>query len=180
MPPKPSRPHIPLDPGTRAQVAAWAREHWDAVFGLLYRLTNGRRHEAEDLAQETFLRAAARHASFEPGTQLRAWLMRIAVNANADRRRRRDDVLRAEPLPDDAPASDAAPQDRVAGQELFKALEAALAELPETARTVFLLRTREGLAFRDIAGVIETSEETARWHMLQARRQLLKSLGDWI
>ena len=172
--PEPSR--IPLEDVDRAKVTGWAGEHWDAVFAMLYRLC-GNRHEAEDLTQETFLRAGSRHASFEGGTNIRAWLMRIAVNAHVDGRRRRR-VARTDLL-EDAPSPVPDPGDRVAGDELARAIEAALTELPETARIVFLLRTRESMSFAEIAVVIETSEATARWHMLQARRELLKRLQDF-
>ena len=167
-----------LTEAARAKVAAWAAEHWDGVFALLYRLTRNR-HEAEDLTQETFLRAARQNESFEPGTNLRAWLMRIAVNAHLDARRRQQ-VVRNEPLPDDVPAIDSAPRERLVGAELSAALERAVGQLPELARAVFLLRTREELSFREIGEAIQTTEETARWHMLQARRRLLQLLGDWL
>jgi RNA polymerase sigma-70 factor (ECF subfamily) len=169
---------LTLTEDARAKVALWAGDHWDGVFALLYRLTRNR-HEAEDLTQETFLRAARQNDSFQPGTNLRAWLMRIAVNAHLDQRRRQH-VARSEPLPDDVPATGAAPCERLAGAELAAALERAMGQLPELARAVFLLRTREELSFREIGEAIQTTEETARWHMLQARRRLLQELGEWI
>ena len=66
MDPETLRPPIPLDPGARSQLAAWVEEHWDGVYGLAYRLS-GDRHAADDLAQETFLRAVARRQSFAAG-----------------------------------------------------------------------------------------------------------------
>jgi RNA polymerase sigma-70 factor (ECF subfamily) len=167
-----SPPPAALDADTRALVSAWVTAHWDDVFGLLYRLSGGSRHESEDLAQDTFLRAAQRRTSFTPGTNLRAWLMRIATNAFLDARRR-PMVTKAEPLPEgDEPIADGlGPARLTQGRELGEALEAALAELPATARVVFLLRTREEKSFREIAEAIGSTEETARWHMLQARRR---------
>lgn len=175
--------HVPpsalsLTDEARARVATWAAEHWDGVFTLLHRLTRNR-HEAEDLTQETFLRAARQNESFQPGTNLRAWLMRIAVNAHLDARRRQQ-VVRNEPLPDELPAGDPAPRERLAGAELAAAVEQAIGQLPELPRAVFLLRTREELSFREIGDAIQATEETARWHMLQARRRLLAMLGDWV
>ena len=71
--------------------------------------------------------------------------------------------------------------DRAADRrELSNALTAALAELPETARAVFLLRAREELSFREIAETIGATEETARWHMLQARRKLMQRMNGWL
>jgi RNA polymerase sigma factor (sigma-70 family) len=52
----------------------------------------------------------------------------------------------------------------------------AIESLPETARVVFLLRGEQDLSFREIAQIIDASEETARWHMMQARKALLAKL----
>jgi len=173
--PEPS-PHASLDDVAREKVAAWVREHWDAVFAMLYRICPNR-HEAEDLTQETFLRAGRRHATFAPGSNTRAWLMRIAVNAHLDLRRRQQ-VAGTRPL-NDTPSPARPPESRIAHNELAAAIDTALTGLSEPARVVFLLRTREGMSFADIARVIETSEATARWHMLQARRHLLDQLKDF-
>ena len=64
--------------------------HWPAVYRLLYSLC-GNAHDSEDLAQETFLRAMRRWDSFRSGTNLRAWLLRIATNAYFDLRRKKKD-----------------------------------------------------------------------------------------
>jgi RNA polymerase sigma factor (sigma-70 family) len=53
---------------------------------------------------------------------------------------------------------------------------AAIGQLDDTQRAVFLLRTQEDLSFREIAETLGTTEETARWHMMQARRKLMKQL----
>jgi RNA polymerase sigma-70 factor (ECF subfamily) len=105
--------------------------------------------------------------------------MRIAVNAHVDKRRH-NKVGRTETLVDETSETEVSPLARAAGRELSEALESALLELPETARIVFLLRTREDLSFSDISRAIETTEETARWHMYQARRRLLKLLEPWL
>ena len=172
-------PKTPLDAETRQRLTEWARLHWDGVYALLYRLSGGDRHLAEDLTQETFLRAAERRATFAAGSNLRAWLMRIATNAFLDGRRR-SQVAKAVPLTEGADlpaASDPSPARGLEGRELEQALGLAIAALPDGARAVFLLRTQQELSFREIAEVIGASEETARWHMLQARRQLMTKLN---
>jgi RNA polymerase sigma-70 factor (ECF subfamily) len=177
--PEASRSLIPIDPAIRKTLTKWVNEHWDGVFGLAFRLTR-KRHDAEDLAQEAFLKAAARHESFAAGTHLRAWLLRIVTNAFLDGRRRKN----ASPLTPigDGPLSACGPppDHAIENRELGEALEAALAELGEMPRTVFLLRTQEQMSFRDIAGCVGTTEETARWHMLQARRILMQRMKGWI
>jgi RNA polymerase sigma-70 factor, ECF subfamily len=146
--------------------------HWEPVYRLVYRLCGGNVHDAQDLAQETFLKALAAHRSFRDGTNLRAWLMRIASNAFLDQRRRRK-TAKATPLESEPTVT---PTDTTEGGEVMAMVAAAIDELDDTQRTVFLLRTQDDLSFREIADVLKTTEETARWHMLRARRRLMKKL----
>ena len=67
------------------------QDHWAPVYRFLD-CSMGNAHDAEDLTQETFLRAWSRLDSFRPGTNLRAWLLRIAANAALDVHRRRGRV----------------------------------------------------------------------------------------
>jgi RNA polymerase sigma factor (sigma-70 family) len=66
--------------------------------------------------------------------------------------------------------------DAAEGGEILQVVAAAIAQLDDTQRAVFLLRTQEDLSFREIAESLGTTEETARWHMMQARRKLAKQL----
>ena len=151
--------------------AALVDQHWASVYRLTYHLC-GNVHDAQDLAQETFLKAMAAAGSFKAGSNLRAWLLRIASNAFLDMRRRRK-TARARPM-EAEPAVTMV--DGVEQSELMRHLAGAIGQLEDVQRTVFLLRTEEDLSFREIAEVIKTSEETARWHMMQARRKLMKEL----
>jgi RNA polymerase sigma-70 factor (ECF subfamily) len=148
--------------------------HWNAMYRLVYRLT-GNGPDADDLTQETFVRALARREAFQPGTNLRAWLMRIASNVFFDLERRRK-TARAVPLDENLARGDGPEAGPAEQAELSEVLAAAIAQLPETQRVVFLLRSQEELSFREIAAALDLTEETARWHMLQARRQLLARL----
>jgi RNA polymerase sigma-70 factor, ECF subfamily len=151
--------------------AALVDEHWAAVYRLTYHLC-GNVHDAQDLAQETFLKAMAARSSFTAGTNLKAWLLRIASNTFLDLRRRRQ-TARARPMEAEPPVTYA---DGVEDSETMALLSSAIAELDDTQRAIFLLRTQEDLSFREIAEMLSTTEETARWHMLQARRRLMKRL----
>jgi RNA polymerase sigma-70 factor (ECF subfamily) len=159
----------------------WVAEHWDAVYALTYRLTASA-HDAEDLSQETFLKAIERRSSFQSGSNVRAWLMRIATNAFLDRQRRRKVMKLAPPTDDQSaarePGSDRtpAPGHAMEAREVHASVERAIAELAETPRLIFVLRSLEEMSFRDIAEALSLTEETARWHMMQARRQLLAKL----
>jgi RNA polymerase sigma-70 factor, ECF subfamily len=155
--------------------AAAVHEHWNAVFRLAGTLA-GDAHEAEDLTQETFLRALDRITAFQPGTNLRAWLLRIATNAFFDEHRKKKRAKK-QSLTMDLPAVSKEP-----GHDLETAEQAALArtameELTDLTRLVFHLRVQEDLSFREIAELAGTTEQAARWHMHQARTKLLARLG---
>ena len=150
---------------------ALVERHWESVYRLVYHLC-GNLHDAQDLAQETFLKALAAADSFRAGTNLKAWLLRIASNTFLDLRRRKK-TARARPM--EAEPAVTTP-DGVEQNELMRHVTSAIGQLEDVQRTVFLLRTQEDLSFREIAEVIKTSEETARWHMMQARRKLMREL----
>jgi RNA polymerase sigma-70 factor (ECF subfamily) len=135
----------------------------------------GNLHDAEELTQETFLRALRRLDAFRPGTQMRCWLLRIGTNACLDMRRKRT-RSKAVPLQDDLPDSGRHPGYRLETAEQVELLQAAMRELSETTRMVFHLRAQESLSFRQIAALVGTSEPAARWHMHQARRKLLQHM----
>ena len=158
----------------RGEITEWVSAHWDVVYKLLYRLTLNR-HDAEDLTQETFLRAIERRSTFKVGTNLRAWLLRIATNAFLDRQRRKR-VMKITALPDELAEEEVLPGQGLEDAEKYASVEAAIASLPEMQRIIFLLRGQEELSFREIGESIGMTEETARWHMMQARRQLLVKL----
>jgi RNA polymerase sigma-70 factor (ECF subfamily) len=150
---------------------ALVEQHWESVYRLVYHLC-GNVHDAQDLAQDTFLKAIHARSSFREGTNLRAWLARIASNAFLDLRRRRK-TAKSAPLEVEPPVES---PDTAVGGETMQLVRAAIRQLDETQRAVFLLRTQEDLSFREIAQALGTTEETARWHMMQARRKLMKQL----
>ncbi|MBL8797921.1 MAG: sigma-70 family RNA polymerase sigma factor [Planctomycetia bacterium] len=160
---------------SRVDFAAVVNEHWTGVYRLLHRLT-GNSHDTDDLTQETFLRALNRLETFQAGTNLRAWLLRIASNAFFDLQRKRQSN-RQQPLPDDAVSPERPPGQALETGEQGRLLRIALEELSETARLVFHLRVEEELSFREIADILGGTEEAARWHMHQARGKLLKRLS---
>lgn len=161
--------------GDRAAFARLLERYWDRLYRWLYQLTRDR-HAAEDLTQETFLKALAALASFRPGTNFRAWVYKIGHNnfVNQKRSEKRTKVS----LPEDLPGRDGAEIE--AGSENREALEAvnrAVADLPPDFRAALMLRVNEGLSFRDVARILKTTEETARWRVFKARQKLLQVLS---
>jgi len=161
-------------PAVKPDFTSLVHEHWDAVFRLARTLA-GNDHAAEDLTQETFLRAMSRYQAFVAGTNLRAWLLRIATNACFDELRKRKRA-RPQSLEQEVPGQDAPPEHRLETAEQAALAKAALEDLSELTRLVFHLRVQEELSFREIAELAETTEQSARWHMHHARTKLLARL----
>jgi RNA polymerase sigma-70 factor (ECF subfamily) len=159
--------------GDRSAFAALVEAYWGRLYRWLYQLTRDR-HLAEDLAQEAFLKALAHLDRFQAGTNFRAWLFRIAHNSFANQHR--GSGRHCTPLPDDLPASEQGPVEQVIGRETLEGLARAVERLPTDFRAALLLRVEEGLSFRQIAGVLGITEETARWRVFKARQKLLDQL----
>jgi len=144
------------------------------VYGLLFRMV-GRRDVAEDLMQETMVRALRNLDTYRPEGKFRAWLFRIAVNQARDwfRRHRREAVS----VPDELPASSYAPPDADAlERERALSVEQAMARLHETDREVLLMRYYGDMTFKSIA---QATDEPIGTVLARAHRAL-KKLGDLI
>jgi RNA polymerase sigma-70 factor (ECF subfamily) len=160
--------------GSREAFALLIERYWGRLYRWLYHLTHDR-HAAEDVAQESFLKAFANLASFRAGTSFQAWLFRIGHNHLINQRRR--DCKTRQPFPQHLPALGEGPDEQVMSREALQLLARAVGRLPADFRAAFLLRVEEGLSFREIAEVLGTSEENARWRVFKARRKLMETLG---
>lgn len=133
---------------------------------------------AEDLAQETFLKAFRSLAAFDPARRLSTWLFRIAHNSAIDAlRRARPPVVPLGTAGADEPVASASP-DPVEQQALGRALETAIAELRPEARAAITLRYEEGLSFDEIGQILRMPEATARSHVHRARKDLSRRLAE--
>jgi RNA polymerase sigma-70 factor (ECF subfamily) len=158
-----------------------ALQHLDALYNLAVYLTrNG--SEAEDLVQETYVRAMRFSHRFEPGTHLRAWLFQILTNTFLTFYRLRErEVALSEggvaegdsPMFHDAPEQDS----DVAGVHMD--LERALARLPEEFKTPLLLAEVEGLALEDVARIMECPVGTVKSRIFRAKERLRGYLADY-
>jgi RNA polymerase sigma-70 factor (ECF subfamily) len=150
------------------------------VVSLIARIT-GDRALAEDLAQETFVKAFRNLAAFDTTRRLSSWLFRIAHNTAIDAMRRSrpsgsiDATEFASATGQHEPATPPGP-DPVERQELGRALEAALAELRSDQRAAIVLRYENGLSFDEIGIVLGVPEVTARSHVHRARKELARLL----
>jgi RNA polymerase sigma-70 factor (ECF subfamily) len=154
------------------------RIHQRHVHRLALRLT-GDPDEADDVAQETFLRAYRALREFRGEAALRTWLMRIAANLSLNvvqsaRRARRDPVAVEEAAPPDPPRAEAA----VIEAERRSLLGPAIEALPPRQRATLLLRVEQGLKFREIARIMGCTTGTAKANFFHAVAALRRALGE--
>lgn len=137
------------------------------------------RAEAEDVAQEVFLRVWRQAGSYDPARgSPAAWIWRIARNLCLDRMRRHGwrrflGLEAASEPPDETPDAEAA----LAGRQRLAQLGAAMAELPERQRAALLMRASGGLANAEIAAALEISEGAAEQLLVRGRAALRARLG---
>ncbi|MGH7267485.1 MAG: sigma-70 family RNA polymerase sigma factor [Candidatus Rokuibacteriota bacterium] len=156
-----------------------ALTHLDALYNFALYLTR-RPPDAEDLVQETYLRAFRFAHRFEPGTHLRAWLFQILRNTFLTfyRRESRELAVLDKEVgdgPDDAWEVDGA----VFAAATVVDLERALGELGEDFRSVILLADLEGFPLAEIARMMDTPIGTVKSRLFRARRLLRRRLADY-
>jgi RNA polymerase sigma-70 factor (ECF subfamily) len=162
--------------GDQKAFAELVERHRDLAFGYaLARLRN--REEAEDVAQEAFVRAYQQLGGLRWCRSWDAWLMRILRNLCHDALRRKR-VRQAEPFDPDWLDGDPSPEQAVVRDERRKRLEAAVAALPEKYRTPLLMRFASGLSYREIATALGVPESTVVGRLAGALRLLRRSLGE--
>lgn len=159
--------------GDREAFASLVERYWDRLYRWLFHLTRDG-HNAEDLAQETFLKAFAALESFRAGSNFRAWLFRIAHNNFVNLRRAAKH--NRQPMPRDWAGDDAGPEDEALSREALKTLADAVSKLPVEFRAALMLRAEADLSFKEIAEILGTTEETARWRVFKARQKLMTVL----
>lgn len=154
------------------------------VYGLILRMVRGA-EQAEDLAQETFVKAWKALGRFDPARKFSSWLFKIAHNTALDALRRRgeeplslDAPIGADDEPPELPADPSAENPlRVAlGREAGRVLEQALGELRPAYREILLLRFGEELAYEEIAEVTGLPLGTVKVHLFRARAELAKRM----
>jgi len=159
--------------------------HAEHLYRIALRLT-GSRQAAEDLVQETYLRAFRAWRSYRPGTNLAAWLATIMRNANLDELRRQSRRPVQEPLDDDGDyylynrlaAAGPQPQDEVIARLSGNAIVSALGDLPPNFREVVVLVDVGDFTYADAAGILGIPIGTVMSRLYRGRRLLKRALAD--
>lgn len=169
-----------------------ALPHMDAVYRFALRLS-GTPDAAEDLVQETFLRAYRAWDQYTPGTRAKSWLFTICRNVflrGAERSKRHDEIVRRQverespgPVPVVNPVwtdgADSDPEGAFFAQIVDDEIVEAIEDLPEDYRMAVVLSDVEGLSYAEIAEVTEVPVGTVKSRLFRGRRQLQRRLFDY-
>ncbi|MDB5106690.1 MAG: polymerase, sigma-24 subunit, subfamily, partial [Fibrobacteres bacterium] len=158
-------------------------KHKDRIFGLCLRLLAGDRFEAEDAAQETFVKVYHALRDFRMESKFSSWLYRIAVNTCKNRvvsrsyqeSRNHRDLEAAET--DGAPSSPS-PDQVLEAKGRGERIEEAIGRLPEEQRVLVVLRDVEGRSYEEIAETTGLNPGTVKSRLNRGRRQLQEWLRD--
>ncbi|MEE9179351.1 MAG: sigma-70 family RNA polymerase sigma factor [Vicinamibacteria bacterium] len=166
---------------------AIVRSYQKRVYGVALRMT--RRHEvADDIVQETFVRAYSHLDRFEVGRPLAPWLTRIAANlcinyltaaARREQQFAEGDGPAAEP-PAPRAGGDPEPLAELLSLEFRRALDASVQKLPPDQRIVFDLKVHEEMGYEEIADTLDISTGTVMSRLFRARQKLKVMMKDYI
>jgi RNA polymerase sigma-70 factor (ECF subfamily) len=173
---------------TREQFEREAMEHLDALYRTALRMTRNPQ-DAEDLVQETYLRAFRFFNQYTPGTNMRAWLFRILTNAYINRYRKNSSQPRVASLDQSEDAKtdrtlaqsvasddnvEAEVLDRLAAEDVRRAIE----QLPAPYRLAVLLADVEGLSYNEMAEAMGVKKGTVMSRLFRGRRLLQRALRE--
>jgi RNA polymerase sigma-70 factor (ECF subfamily) len=154
------------------------RRHNDAVFRYLLRLCQ-HRSTAEDVFQEAWGKIVKSRENYRPTAKFSTFLYRVAHNCFIDHvRRNKRHATTASAEPDSQPDPADLPETEVERQLARQRLDAALGELPEEQRDVFLLREEAGLSLDEIAAVTGSNRETAKSRLRYAVNKLRAAIDE--
>ena len=175
--------------GRQAAYRELIRRYERPIFALLFRMVRDR-ELAEDLSQETFVKALNAIESYRPEFKFSSWIFKIANNAAIDHLRRRElDTLSLDGSPHaETPeamqatalqigARQESPLDAVEARELGGAIEAAIGKLRPEYRSCILLRHVEGRAYEEIAEMLDLPLGTVKTYIHRARNELRQALA---
>lgn len=163
--------------GNRLAFSELVRAHREGVIWMVYRMC-GDVELAEDVAQDTFIRAWQHLPRYQPRSSFRSWLYRIAANRTLDILRRERDNASIDDFA--LPAENANPEVQAIRSERERAVQAAILDLAPASRSVLVLREYEGFSYKEISEILEIPMGTVMSRLNYARSRLMKSLESYL
>jgi RNA polymerase sigma-70 factor (ECF subfamily) len=177
-----------LRSGDRAEFARFVEAYSAQIYRLALRILSDPQ-DAEDVLQETFLKAYRSLPEFEGRSSLSTWLYRIAVNEALMLARKRQpgtvsidagtETADGEIEPLQIVDWCCLPENELLTAEARRFLDRAIQQLPETLRVVFVLRDIQGLSIKETAEALELSETAVKTRLLRARLNLREKLSSY-
>ena len=157
--------------------------HSRSLFRLAFRMT-GNESDAEDVVQETFLRAFRQLGRFDDRASFGTWLYRIATNCSLDlvrsKKRRSEHTAPADPDMEDPtlnlPAHDPTPERAALSSEVRERVAEAMNDLSATERAAFVLRHFEGMRIEEVSRVLDCQPGAAKHSVFRAVQKLRRAL----
>ncbi|MFB7326746.1 RNA polymerase sigma factor [Streptomyces sp. NPDC001698] len=172
-------------------LAVWAAEGDEDAFAVLVRRHSrpllglaccmlGNAQDAEEAVQDAFVSAWRRLPEYRHDAEFSTWMYRITVNRCLNSRRRRPLPLPLDAVAEPATGGEWSSPARAAEEDAeTAALTCALGELDAGQRVCWILRELQGLPYKEIAVVTQTSEQTVRGRLFRARRSLKEAMAPW-
>lgn len=153
------------------------KENEPKIINLIYGMT-GDYHIAQDLAQETFIKAFQSRQSFNGQSKISTWLYRIAVNTTIDYQRK-NSVRKENPAEEiESTTTETQDPDKTCQKTAVrKMLFRAISQLPEQQREIYTLREINGCSTKEVAEVLNISIDLAKWRLHKARTMIRKQLA---
>ena len=154
-------------------------EHGDAVYRLALSIVRDSAL-AEDIAQDTLVKAWLALPTLRSETSLRSWVLRIAHNtAISTIRTRKAVVVDPHEMPEESTSPEGSVENRVQSGEVVNEFVAALDTLDDLSRSIVVLRELEGLSYDEIAELLDIPLPTVKTRLLRSRRKLGAALRQW-
>lgn len=176
-----------LTAGDRAAFAELVEKTSDRIYGLVLRMLSNAQ-DAEDVLQETYLKAYKALPEFEKRSSLTTWLYRIAANEALMMIRKKKPLQQSMELDDDNDESEATPEivdwrflpeKELASAETRRMLQEATGRLSAALRIVFLLRDVQGLSVKETADILGLNENVVKTRLVRARLKLRDDLSGY-
>jgi RNA polymerase sigma-70 factor (ECF subfamily) len=159
------------------------KKYQQSIYSLCRRMT-GTHQSADDLSQETFIKAYFALDRFKDGMNFFTWIRKIAVNSSLNflKSSKREEPLgsRAENIPSHSAVGQELPRDMLQRNQMEQTFRKALGALPDEQKIVFILRVFENQSYKEMAKFLNISQGTVMSRLSRAREKLKSSLAEYL